>query len=418
MEKAYFISILVILFCGENVLNAIGWNFNGVSFFMLIYPYFYVLLALTIYIISKKSRTNSIENKAFVNHALIILSGIFVFKSFILKDAGYVTSYINAFVIPILVCYTSNYYIKRSRSNQYKLCKCVEVFFIVECCLAIFERIINWNTFEVVENSTLIAAGEFRSSALQAHFLSNALIVCIVMNFMLVSKMQAQRKVLFIGLGFLALLCFNSRAAIVIEVISVVFYFFTIILKSSRRNNKEKKYFLYMVFATLLALPTLISMGWGGRLFATSTFVKDDNFLVRMRAIDMFDYISWDRLLFGIEPTMMKVLMARVNIPIIENFWIVFVFYYGIILSIILLFVYWKIFSIRLKNFSTISILINVGTFIFISSTNNSLSAGIPALSFFILCTYIYNNKSYANITRYAILRKRGYRNNVGQHCK
>lgn len=418
MEKAYFISILVILFCGENVLNAIGWNLNGGSFFMLIYPYFYTLLALTIYIISKNNSTNSIENKIFVKHALIILLGIFVFKSFILKDVGYVTSYINAFVIPILVCYTSNYYIKRNNSNQYKLCKCIEGFFIVECSLAIFERVVGWNTFEVVENSTLIAAGEFRSSALQAHFLSNALIVCIVMNFMLTSKMQVQRKILFIGLGFLALLCFNSRAAIVIELIAVSFYFFTVVFKNSRRSHKEKKYFLYLTFAALLALPTLISMGWGGRLFATSTFAKDDNFLIRMRAIDMFDYISGDRLLFGIEPTMMKVLMMKVNIPIIENFWIVFAFYYGTILSIILLAVYWKILSMRLKNFSIISIFINVGAFIFISSTNNSLSAGIPALSFFILCTYIYNNKSYANITRYAILRKRRYRNNVGQHRK
>ena len=89
-------------------------------------------------------------------------------------------------------------------------------FYILECSLAIIERIFStnlpilrvgeslWKGIDTAEDSS------FRSEALLGHPLQNALIVISAMSFILVSKLSINWKFGLWGLGFLALLCFNT----------------------------------------------------------------------------------------------------------------------------------------------------------------------------------------------------------------
>lgn len=71
-------------------------------------------------------------------------------------------------------------------------------FFIIECFLAIIEKVLNFNLFPLVSNGSISdwTWEGFRSTAFQSHPLSNALIVSTLMNFILCSSLPMKKGIL------------------------------------------------------------------------------------------------------------------------------------------------------------------------------------------------------------------------------
>jgi hypothetical protein len=93
-------------------------------------------------------------------------------------------------------------------------------FFITNCVLAMVEYKLQANLFDYryVEGfSNFTEKSEFRAFGLMEHPLQSANITLIIMSFIMISKdIKRSLKIVLLTLGTLAVLCFNSRFAIII----------------------------------------------------------------------------------------------------------------------------------------------------------------------------------------------------------
>ena len=97
-------------------------------------------------------------------------------------------------------------------------------FYLVECLIAIFERFTYHLVFRprgeilnTLSENMLEDAFGFRSGGIHGHPLQNSLIVSIIMIFILTSSLKAKFKYPLWLLGYIGVMCFNTRAAIVIN---------------------------------------------------------------------------------------------------------------------------------------------------------------------------------------------------------
>ncbi len=79
-------------------------------------------------------------------------------------------------------------------------------------------------------------------------------------------------------------------------------------------------------------------------------------------------------------------LASIVQLGGVENFWLVYMFRIGLFGTIILSFLFYKLFKRLLNGYSTFNKIFVVTVFVLIASTNNSISTATPAISAFILC--------------------------------
>ena len=83
---------------------------------------------------------------------------------------------LNVLILPLVVSYIFSY---SSLIDKGKVQNIILDFFIIECFLAIIEKVLNFNLFPLVSNGSISdwTWEGFRSTAFQSHPLSNALIV-------------------------------------------------------------------------------------------------------------------------------------------------------------------------------------------------------------------------------------------------
>ena len=177
---------IVILMC-YNLLVGIGYFKEGVdySFFRGLNPAVYLILFLCIF-----GKYKFFDNKI-NNYFLLVIS---ILSSFNLLSGRNVDMkmMMTGFVSPILIYQFFNSYKYDSYILRAK--KILITFYIIECGLAIFERIIGTNMFVKVN----AGYDGFRSYSLIGHPLQNALCVSIMMSFILFSDLKYKLELFFL----------------------------------------------------------------------------------------------------------------------------------------------------------------------------------------------------------------------------
>lgn len=169
------------------------------------------------------------------------------------------------------------------------------LFYIVECCLAVYEKINLTHVFTYSAEDSLMATSaimddtsSFRAFSLMFHPLYNANVVSIFMAFILCSRtFDLKIKIVLFALGCLALWAFNSRGAIIIWGIIILYRFFF--------YNRSVVFIILAVLLLYFALPPfieyLIYSGALGRI--DSLDFSDSSSLSRMEAFVAFGNIKW-----------------------------------------------------------------------------------------------------------------------------
>lgn len=270
-------------------------------------------------------------------------------------------------------------------------------FYILECSLAIIERIFStnlpilrvgeslWKGIDTAEDSS------FRSEALLGHPLQNALIVISAMSFILVSKLSINWKFGLWGLGFLALLCFNTRFAIVFSVLLMGIYLFNE-YGSAFTNREKKKIFEYVVVGIFASIVLFFVIGLGDRLLNMG-LMDESSASVRFSLFDIFIGIDFKSLLMPMDLVKFESLMSYRDIRVIENFWIIFLFNYGAIFLGIIVVVHFFVLRVLYKNYSMFSIVFTAFTFFVTASTNNSLVTSWHMLAYYFFFVILFNPK-------------------------
>lgn len=397
------LAIFFLLFMGVNVQAAFGWNIASSSspIWQRISPAVYIFIALAAIKLSLSSDTISILKKNKKEAYIIVCIILMMAYLFISKAQDFLGIMINALMLPAVVSLVLPKDPLFSLSNlefSKQVRNLIISFLVVNSVIAIGERLFNTNIFPLLggQGDTLSNfKHEFRSTALQNHPLSNALVTSIIMSFILVSNFKPLIKFSLWFLGFVAILCFNTRSSIFgwLAFISI-YLIFTIFL--SRKESINTKIALVSLSSVLAMVGTalLFNYGFGDRLLNMGLY-DDDSASVRTQIWSVFDNHSVFDFLGGMSEGATMILANNAGVEIIENFWLIYLFRFGLIFTAIITLLYYLLIKRELITFGLFQKLFVVGVFLLISSTNNSLASQASiALPAFVICTYAFKTKT------------------------
>lgn len=367
----------------QNIFYFVGY-FNGntdYNFFRGLQPMTYVLFIC--FFLAKTKIYGAFEWAYLI--AVLFIS-IFNIQTDREADMKMITT---GFILPIFLSNYLNQFtdIKFKHLAQ----KSILIFYCTVCGLALVERLLSTN---LLGYNIEVSEDGFRSTSLCGHPLSNALLISISMSFILLSNIKRKLELFF--LGMVALLCFNSRSAMMYWAAAAVLYYFYLV---KSHNKLSKKYFYYLLFAGITVSVLMFSFGFGNRIVTMGAY-DESSAAVRVAIFDIFNYYPISDFQFGYPAKDIQMIQYHSGIYglIIENYWLLFLLRFGYIftsiLSVLMLVFMWK----NLKGRRLFDIFYILAAFLVVSSTNNSLSTpnnGI--LLFFVLCAFAFSNNTLSS---------------------
>jgi hypothetical protein len=369
-----YLGVLLIMFLSTSVAAKLG--IMQVGTFSSI-----ILVALFMYIFF----THKINIKFKPEFQIIFVGFLIIFIKVMLGQYDQIKLAIFFVMIPMFISVV----LGKQRNFSLKfLQNLILFFFVLECFLAIYERITLSHIFPLSEEIRLITIEDllFRSSSFLGHPLNNALCVSVIMGFILCSNIKSLYKIVYLLLGFIAILCFNARAAIIIWGVLLTIHFLKIVLNKRTKNTIRVLILLFFSFLIYSVYIVITDFGFGGRLLKSE--IMDGSANTRLEVLDAFKFINTNDLIFGDANNYISV-MNKLGAGGVENSYIVFIIQYGLIITLILILLYAQLISRFLKNYSFYDRFILLSSFILLGSTNNGLASATP-LIFFILCYYSF----------------------------
>lgn len=371
MNIIYNVLLIVVIFFAQNVMNFIGISDNK--------PIYAIYMAVAICLIVVNRNCIIRRNKHFLWLMIVIILACFV-KSRLDNGPGSRDIAVKLLCAPLIFsCFPI---IPKGKLFWRKATRVLFGFYIIECGLAIFERVTLINIFPWIEgddssfNIMDTGIAGFRSFALLGHPLMNALPVCTMMAFILCSQSLSWKKKMSLWvLGYITLLCFNTRGSIVGAALILGLYVLKEYFTDKKLSFAKKNLALIGLIAGTGALVFIaIHFQLGGRLLEMGLF-DQESAQVRVNTWDIFNYFDMRAFLWGMDQNTRTMVIYQSGLWTTENFWIDYMLIIGLVpLAIILIF---YIISIKdlYKGYKKFDVLITVASFILIASTNNSLSA-------------------------------------------
>jgi len=268
------------------------------------------------------------------------------------------------------------------------------IFYIAECCVAVLEFVLHHHLFgwtDPTYHKGIVTFGHteaFRSVALMGSPLNNALIVTVMMLFFLFDPSVAmKRKMSLWFLGLTAVFCFNARTAIVLNILSMLLFVVKGILSS--RSGRHRYVIVFLIVC--LAVVTMYLCGMGTRLWDTGNIGMDESIGTRMKLLQYLLDKDWTDFLWGSSQLHIRHSMwAAIKVKVIENFWVLYIFRFGIVASVYFTFFYFKLGRELFRDYSPFGKVAIPLFFIILASINNSMASNFTPLSVFLLCAYAY----------------------------
>lgn len=378
-KNIYLLAVAILLFLGGNVLAAIG--FRSTSLMSLIQPSLYLLLLCLILKILLKNSTADKKYSFILLYVYLINVGLHIIN----QDSGFFLFPTNTILLPFLWVYLFDESSESLKSTVFKL---LIAFFIINSMWALFERAFVVNVFPPLASSGWNEEDKlegFRASALQGSPLTNALCLTVIYTFILISKIKFKYKTYLFILGYMAILCFNTRTSMILwPILFMVNYLY----EMKHNIVKSKVLSLLVIIVAIFGLFYFVeTAGVGDRLFHGGTLF-DESGDVRVRTWEMFMEQDFMKLLFGIgmDSNEIEFMMYNFDVAVIENSWVVYILTIGGLLTILLIYGYYNVFKRILCDYSFYQKTFCIGTFLLLGSTNNGLKE-IP-ISVFLLCCF------------------------------
>jgi hypothetical protein len=244
---------------------------------------------------------------------------------------------------------------------------------------------------EKVRGATLLNKEDFnfdyfRSTALYAHPLNNALIMSVLTVMLFFASNTLGKKMLVISFGLASIFCFGARGAILGVfagiLINVALSFF-----ATTNAAKKASGIFYLLFISVVSFIIISYTGLGDRIVGMSRV--EGSAEARITAFDVLHGFSLKDLLWGYGTAEIEYFQYISNVEIIENFWINWVLRFGFVGTVVL-----ALFLVRflwtMMRGSSLDIRITMLFVMFtVASTNNSLSTNSLILSLFVATYYV-----------------------------
>ncbi len=388
------IILICLIFLGSNVLGV--FNIDEKLFHAM-------LLALAIIPCTYYSRIWK-QNKPFLFLFLFVI--IFaVYRLYTDRGEGTRASMLAILGAPILFSAFPDY-LKYNRIKNVSFWRFVMTIvllgYILETSLAIYERLIGYNVFgwrgDIVFSEEEMGEIFYRCTSLYGHPLGNALIITIAMSFILISKLKPKIKFLLWGLGYISILCFNTRGSIVGNALFLTIYLiYTITINKKMNSSTKYSIILGAIVSAIMGYIAIFYYGWGGRLLEMGLF-DDSSAQVRVDAWILFDYYDIESFLFPHSYIEADIIKSSLGLRHLENPWLGIILYNGLFFLITYVSLYFMFFKRLFKTYSLFDKIFVSGAFLLIASTCNTFDTDFFGLFYFILLSVLFIPNLYGNI--------------------
>lgn len=393
MRFQYIIRFVVVslLFVGVNILTYLDQN---------VYSFQASILGVSLIALSANKQYWSSNSKYVV--FLLYVFFLSIYKILFVKDEGTLTTQLSLLGAPLLIGSFVQFNESPNAQTRSFWIFVFRIFiyaFIFETCLAIYERIMGYNVFGWASDSastlSLTGAEDYRSTGIYGHPLYNSLMVSTAMAFVLISPLKSKYKFPLWILGFVAVLCFNTRGSIVGNAVLMITYIIYNILLNKTMSASTKRNITFAGVVIFVASFYLFAViGLGGRLASMGLF-DDSSAQVRVDIWSVFDNFDFSYFLTGLSNEQIESMMFLLGLQATENFWLDWFFRLGIIFFFPFVFLLFRFLISELRNYSLFEKLFVSGSFLLLASTNNSLSTQFLALFYFFLLIRLFNPKNF-----------------------
>lgn len=376
----FYLSVFILLFLGPNVLHVLGWNIDwyAAPLYQKLRPEFYFLIFLLF-------RNGGLKKVAQAEKRILIFTVIVFFYWLFTGQYNGFAILINTICIPALISFFCSC-LDRKQKNVIQVL--ILSFFIANSTLAIYERMTNYLFFpyysagEATEFISLDYLNMFRSTALRNHPLGNALLTSVILSFIVISdRIAVKWKACLFLLGYVALMCFNARASMMIVPGLLLLYILYNIMVDNVAHISKIKLILAVLAFSIVGI-YLFDLGFGGRLLEKGN-LSDSSVEARLLLYEKFLELDFSLFLFGMSNNEISNILKLTHI---ESYWVLYLCRFGIFIFVYYIYAFTKMISEWIKNEKWICRVFVVALLLLLSSTNNSIYGGEPAISVFILC--------------------------------
>ena len=294
------------------------------------------------------------------------------------------TPWIDTFVLPALL-YVLIQNMETLDKRRAELI--IHVLLNANAALGLYENITGYRLTSFVAGQFLLET-DWRSTALLGHPLANALATgtyAIILGLGGGRDLPGWLRLPVLGLQLIAMVAFGGRTSLVMTLLILAFVGLrrlAVLLMGGRFDALRAG----LLFMGLPALGAVILNGAGAGFFdrMIGRFIDDNGSAsARVVMLRLFDYISWEGIVFGPDPTLIGPLQYMLGIEYgIESFWVAFVLMNGLAVSLVF-FAGLAAFSWRLFIDTRPATLTLLFYYYFIASTSVSMSSKTCALGIF-----------------------------------
>ncbi|TKF22569.1 hypothetical protein FCV43_06015 [Vibrio genomosp. F6] len=381
------ISIILSVTLGGYFLENIGIPYvsNGGPAFVKIHIYAYIIMfsfAIVTLNLGPRWFELSLGKLNSVWYVSILSLLFVVVYGFVRHGTSGMAYLINTFLSPLLLIPLLSIISKEQASKVQKL---IAYLILINSIIAIIEYLLHFRVVNVEFNSFSF----FRSTALLTHPLNNALITASLA--ILIFNRSVVPSFLYVLIILLSLFSFGGRAALVIFSVTVFLYCLPVLWRFCTTGINGDKFKISMLlllgyFSLLIFIFVLIDSNISERIM--SKLYMDNSASARIDVFFLLEQLSMSEWVFGASDRLLESIELYIEIKVIENYIIGWIFTFGLLGMIpltICVFLPIIFFAINGRYPDKLALM----TFFIIGLTNNSLTTKTPVLLLLLCVLYL-----------------------------
>lgn len=387
MERKFLIlAIFSILYCSISVMTSLGIMslIPNAGTLQGLHIAFYPLVAA--FIIDCLSRPIVLKKNML---CVMTIVAICLFNSLNGRDANWGPT-MSSIIMPFMFAQVIGAEVSKDSTLCKRIKKIIIWFFVVNACLAICERTLSFHLFSTT--SIIRDMRDFRSSTFFGHPLSAASAMSVIMCFISVSKLRPNTQIWLLVLGFLSLLCFNTRFAIVIMGMTMTIVVLRMYFVERISTSTKFGIFLFVCVSVIALTLMITETSLGGRLARMGLMDNEGSTQARLMIWDVFKKYSLEDFVFGFNYAKTQHILhsAKLYGIINENPLIIFLFRFGVFFTLIFILLYYRLFMGLLRKASNHVRFITIIPPLLILGAFNSIGEGDIALNVWVICFYAF----------------------------
>jgi hypothetical protein len=235
---------------------------------------------------------------------------------------------------------------------------------------------------------------QFRPIGLSAHPLALGALCAMASGFVTLTRWPVWVRIGCIFVLFIGCAASGARTALLLHAAEIVILLlFTRWPQLSRRHERQAK--LVTLAATAIGGAALVAGLFSlGLLNRFNNTIFDENFMARVTIYQVFSYVSWEDILFGMNANdLLSIVNNKLHLPYIESAPVVIILLFGLPVAILFTaVVFWL--PARLLRGAPLQAKLATVTFLLAALSNNTMSSKTPEMTMIVVLLLAYGAAS------------------------